>query len=263
MVDHVVAARTTGEPMGLLTARFGPLTIEQAYDVQDGVSEALTDSGDAVAGYKIGFAGAGAQKKWGLTEPAYGRLRKSMAVPDGGTVDLGDYNTFHMEVEVAFVLARRVDKPIKDIAELRQYVKSVQAGFDLPSNRFRSDQGKRKIADVIADDVGANRFVLGPPMDPDKVDLSKLLLVGTHDGKGAYSGRSSNVMGNPWNALLWLANALNARGGALEAGDVVLSGAVTGMYSPPAGQAAGTYVGDCGPLGRVTCKVVAAAKPSR
>lgn len=259
-VSHLVAARATGEPMELLTRRFGRISIEQAYEVQDGLTEAIVGSGDPVAGYKIGFAGKGAQEAWGLDEPAYGRLHKSMAVADGGSVSLGDYNAFHMEVEVAFVMARRVDRPIKDAAELRPYVRSVHPAFDLPSNRFRSDGGPRKIADVIADDVAANRFVLGPAADPGKLELGKLTLSGTHDGRQVYTGPASSVMGDPWEALRWLANALLRRGGGLEAGDVVLSGAAAKMYSPKPDQAAGRYVGDCGPLGRVTCEVLAATK---
>ena len=260
MVAHLVAARATGEPMELLTGRFGPISIEQAYKVQDGLTEAIAGSGDPVAGYQIGFAGQGAREAWGLAEPAYGRLHKSMAVADGGSVSLADYNTFHMEVEVAFVMARRVDSPIKDVAELRPYVRSVHPAFDLPSNRFRADGGPRKIADVIADDVASNRFVLGPAAEPGKLELDKLTLSGTHDGRQVYVGASSNVMGDPWKALRWLANALRRRGLALEAGDVVLSGAVTRAYSPKPDQAAGRYVGDCGPLGRVTCEVLAAPK---
>jgi 2-keto-4-pentenoate hydratase len=163
-------------------------------------------------------------------------------------------------VEVAFVLAKRIDKPITDIADLRPYVKSVHPGFDLPSNRFDGALGPRKVADVIADGAAANRFVLGPPMDPAKLELDKLSIKGTQDGKEVYAGPTSNVMGNPWKALRWLSNTLLRRGFALEAGDVVLSGAVTKMYTPPAGKTAGTYVGDCGALGRVSCKVVGALK---
>ena len=224
MVAHLVAARATGEPMELLTGRFGRMSIEQAYEVQDGLTEVIAGSGDPVAGYKIGLADKGAREAWGLDEPAYGRLHKSMAVADGGSVSLADYNAFGMEVEVAFVMARRVDRPIKDVAELRPYVRSVHPAFDLASNRFRAEGGPRKVADVIADDVASNRFVLGPAAEPGKLELDKLTLSGTHDGRQVYVGASSNVMGDPWKALRWLANALRRRGLALEAGDVVLSG---------------------------------------
>ena len=259
MVAHMIGARTTGEPMALLTVKYGAMSIAEAYEVQDALARELSDAGKPVVGYKIGMAGKGGQRTWGITEPTYGRLHKGMAVPDGGTIDLADYHTFHMEVEVAFVLAKRIDTPIQDANDLRACVKSVHPSFELPSNRFRSDQGSRKITDAIADNVGANRFVLGPAVDPAKVDLAKLNLTGKHNGNEVYAGPSANVAGSPWNALQWLANSLLRRGFALEAGDVVLSGAVAKAYSPK-DKAPGDYVGDCGKLGCVTCKVVAPSK---
>jgi 2-keto-4-pentenoate hydratase len=42
-------------------------------------------------------------------------------------------------------------------------------------------------------------------------------------------------MGNPLNALAWLANHLEARGLALKPGDVVMSGAISKMLRPEAG----------------------------
>ena len=259
MVADLVSVRITKEPIPPLTHMYCPFSLDEAYRVQDGLTRMIVEAGDEVVGYKIAFAGRASQAAWGVNEPVYGRLFKSQAVPDGGTIDLADFITFHIEVEVAFVIDRRIDRPVQDVDQLKRLVRSVRAAFDVPTRRFDSGIAAPKAADMVADGAGANRFVLGPAMGPAEVDVDRLTLAVRHDGREVYRGESANVMGSPWRSLLWLANSLVRRGHALRAGDVVLAGAVAKAYSPPGRQAAGTYVGDCGALGRVTCKVAGGA----
>ena len=256
MVADLVGARITRRPIAPLTHTYGAMSIDEAYRVQDGVTRMIVESADEVVGYKVAFAGQAARDAWGVRECVYGPLFQSMAVADGGAVDLAAFITFDAEVEVAFVVGRRIDKPVKDVAQLRGLVCSVCAALDLPTQRYDARIARPRAADVVADGAGACRFVLGPPVDPATVDVDKLTLTITRDGKEVHRGESARVMGGPWRSLLWLANALIARGQALQPGDVVLSGAVAAPYSPARRRAAGTYVGDGGPLGRVTCKVI-------
>ena len=51
--------------------------------------------------------------------------------------------------------------------------------------------------------------------------------------RGAGSGAA--VLGHPLNALLWLANALNARGMHLRAGDLVTTGVTTNVFMAESG----------------------------
>jgi 2-keto-4-pentenoate hydratase len=60
-------------------------------------------------------------------------------------------------------------------------------------------------------------------------------------------------MGNPLNALAWLANHLATRGLALTPGDVVMSGAISKMLRPKAGD---TIRARFTRLGAVSLKVV-------
>jgi 2-keto-4-pentenoate hydratase len=56
-----------------------------------------------------------------------------------------------------------------------------------------------------------------------------------HNGEivGTYTG--AEVMGDPLNALAWLANHLGPRGLALEPGEVVMSGSISGALRPKPG----------------------------
>jgi 2-keto-4-pentenoate hydratase len=60
-------------------------------------------------------------------------------------------------------------------------------------------------------------------------------------------------MGNPLNALAWLANHLGTRGLALNSGDVVMSGAISKMLRPKVGD---TIRASFSRLGSVGIKVV-------
>jgi 2-keto-4-pentenoate hydratase len=77
----------------------------------------------------------------------------------------------------------------------------------------------------------------------------------TLDGQSVAAGRARDVLNSPWASLLWLVNGLVKSGLALEPGDVVLTGSMIAPYSPPPGRETGTYVGDFGALGNVSCVI--------
>jgi 2-keto-4-pentenoate hydratase len=56
-----------------------------------------------------------------------------------------------------------------------------------------------------------------------------------HNGEIVGTYTAAEVMGNPLNALAWLANHLATRGLALKPGDVVMSGAISKVLRPKAG----------------------------
>ncbi|WP_168878694.1 2-keto-4-pentenoate hydratase [Rhizobium sp. P28RR-XV] len=64
------------------------------------------------------------------------------------------------------------------------------------------------------------------------------------------SGNSSSVMGNPLNAVAWLAGELAANGRQLEPSDIVATGSCTPILQVRAGQ---HLAADFGPLGQVEC----------
>jgi 2-keto-4-pentenoate hydratase len=83
------------------------------------------------------------------------------------------------------------------------------------------------VADSIADNASCARVVTGPvvPLDPD-VDLADESLVVSVDGAAVVTGEGRAVLGDPFHALVWLADRLARFGAGLKAGDLVLAGAV-------------------------------------
>jgi 2-keto-4-pentenoate hydratase len=130
-------------------------------------------------------------------------------------------------------------------------VEGAVAALELPDFIF---SGKPRVADFVASSVIAKAIVLGGPLKPlSAFDVSREEVVYEHNGEvvGTYS--AAEVMGNPLNALAWLANHLATRGLALQPGDVVMSGAISKMLRPKVGD---TVRANFAHLGSVHVKVV-------
>ena len=90
-------------------------------------------------------------------------------------------------------------------------------------------------------------FVLGDRLvDVRDVDLATCGMVLEKNGEIVATGAGAAALGHPANAVAWLANTLGARGIALEAGEVVLSGSLAIMVPVSAGDNLRVTIGGIG-----------------
>ena len=256
-----LAARVTGSQVAPPSVSFGPASLNVAYLSQDYLIKEIVAGGDKVVGYKVAFTSAASRQAFGAPGPAYGRLLASQRRDSGAAIPAGDFHKVAVELEVAMVVGRRINKHVKSIEELKPYVRAVCPALELPDAHFDPNAGRETFEDIVADNLGAHRFVLGPPVEPDKVNADAVAATLTLDGQAVAAGQARDVLGSPWASLLWLVNGLVKSGFALEPGDVVITGSMNPPYKPPQGREAGTYVGDFGTLGKVTCAI--GALPAR
>ena len=252
IVDETIAAVTRATPQAPPSRKHGALSTAAAYRIQDLYAQEMQRRLGGITGYKVAFAGKAAQSAWGVSEPVTGPLFEGQRVENGGTVRIADFVQLNIEAELAFALGKLIDRPIKDVAELKKHVKSVHLALDIADNRFSA---RPTAADVIATGAGAHRYVVGPGNDPAKLDLDGLTIRLTKDGKAVYQGPSKDVLDGQWNCLLWQVNHLIGRGRKLKAGQVLLTGAVDAPYVAKGPAAAGAYAADAGPLGGIKCTV--------
>ena len=86
---------------------------------------------------------------------------------------------------------------------------------------------------MVAGNVWNAGVVLGEPVtDWRKLDLAAAVARLTISGREIGSGRGGDVMGNPLNALAWLADKLAAAGRPLERGMIVMTGSMVPSSSP-------------------------------
>lgn len=255
MVAEILAAGENQTQIQYLTKTYGSFSIERAYEIQAILTKGLSKRLGDVSGYKVAYASRAAQEQFGVDEPASGPLFRLQRVPNGSKLSASDFVEIAMETEIAFTIGKRIDRPVGNVEQLKGYVKWVHAAFDIGDYRFVAGETKPTPQDMIATGVGAHFHVLGPGVAPDKIDVDAITLKLLRNGETVAESPATNVMGSPWNSLLWLANKMVKTGGALEPGDVVVSGTAAPAYKTKGRKIKGRYRGECGDLGTVTLAI--------
>ena len=209
------------------------LSAGEAYAVQDRLREALMARGERVVGWKAGFTGKVAQAAFGTNEPVCAFLLASSVFADRADVPVARFVGLVVEAEIAFVMKHDLAGPGVTPARALLAVAGAVPALELVDFRM---SGKPTATDVIADGVYANALVVGAPMtDVAHLDLALEGLVYELNGTVVATNAGAEVMGGPLNALAWIANHLGARGLGLRAGDLVMSGSISQLLRPKAG----------------------------
>src|SRR5262245_38721207 len=210
-----------------------PLSVGEAYDVQDQLRARLIAEGERLVGWKAGFTNAGLQKTYGVSEPVCGFLLGSGVLSSGAEVPMTRFGALVVEAEIAFLMRTDLAGPGVTSPRALQAVEGALPALELVDFRM---SGKPTAADVIADGVFAKAIVVGTMLTPvSHLDLALEGLVYELSGAVAATNTAAEVMGGPANSLAWIANHLGARGLGLRAGDVVMTGSISALLRPKAG----------------------------
>jgi 2-keto-4-pentenoate hydratase len=151
-----------------------------------------------------------------------------------------------VEAEIAFILAEDLDGDLSD-SRIRAAAGGAIAAIEIVDSRVRD--WSISIVDTIADNGSSALFVLGSDVaaaaDLDFVSRTMRL---TQDGEVISTGRGSDCLGSPLNALRWLARTARDNGSPLRAGHIVLSGALGTMVPVRPGS---TYTASVDGIGSV------------
>ncbi len=212
--------------ISLLTKQYPEIETVDAYRIQERVIDRFKASGRSVKGYKIGLTSKAMQAMLGSTEPDYSSVLDDMFVDEDSHLKRSDFASPMVEIEIAFVMKKRLSGPSVNAAEVIQATDFVLPSIELVDFRVAPGPGM-DVRDTIADLAAVGRVVLGGnPVRLEDIDIRNIdgqLLV---NGEVKESGRSSAVLGNPVTAVAWLANKLSEFGIAFEPGDVVFSGSL-------------------------------------
>lgn len=210
------------------------LTTPEAYVVQDCLREALLAQGERLIGWKAGFTTKAAQKQFQADEPVCGFLLASGVFTTGDEVPVARFANLAVEAEVAFVMGENLAGPGVTPARALLAVQGALPALELVD--FRYGGSPAVSTDVIADDAHASAIVLGNALTAVRhLDLALEGLVYELNGAIAATNTAAEVMGSPVNSLAWIANHLGARGLRLRSGDVVMTGSVSALLRPRAG----------------------------
>jgi 2-keto-4-pentenoate hydratase len=234
---QLLDAYGTGKPIPPLTSTYDDMTVEDAYAVQLLQIEERLAEGRLVKGHKVGLTSAAMQRLLGVDEPDYGHLLDDFFHLEHVPIPLDRFLQPRIEPEVAFVLAKPLRGPGVTVHEAIAAVDFVLPALEIVDSRIAG--WDITFVDTVADNASSGLYVLGDSAGPlgDR-DLTAVEMTMTRaDGSVASSGSGAACLGDPVNALVWLARTAAELGEPLRAGDVVLSGALGPMVPVAAGDA--------------------------
>jgi 2-oxo-3-hexenedioate decarboxylase/2-keto-4-pentenoate hydratase len=225
-------ARRARRPIEALPDDCRPRDAKAGYAVQDALHARQAEHGmGELAGYKIGCTTRVMQEMLGIASPCAGGIFARNVFHGAAAFRLSEFVGAGAECEIAMRLSRDVPASGAPYTGERagEYVESCMAAMEVVENRY-SDFAALGVPTLIADDFFQRAVVVGEPVHAwHELDLAASVGTTTVDGVEAGRGRGADVMGNPLEALAWLANALAERGRALGRGDIVLTGALVAV----------------------------------
>ena len=206
-----------------------------------------------VVGYKAGLTNPAVQKRFNTDQPTWGVLYTGMIQPSGFSVPaaFGARPLFEADM-----LVRVKDAGIHQArtpAEVMQYIDQIIPFIELPDLVVQAPP-KLNGAGVNAINVGARLGVAGVPIAVPEtrgeryrmLDALAAMQVWVTNGENQLlaSGKGSDILEHPLNAVVWIAQALAKENMALQPGDVVSLGSFSPLMPPKPGLSVTvTYVG--------------------
>ena len=217
-----------------------------AYDVQDLLVPMLARPGEAIVGYKIGLTTPRMQAMCGIDEPIVGAVLQSRLHAAPATVRVGDYVRLGVESEIALRIGRAFPAHEVPADQVLSYVDGICAAFELVDD-CGADYARLAAAPLVADNAWNAGLVTGQAI-PAIASLRDLKGVLIRDGETVDTGNSSDVLGDPANALAWVIRHLARRGQALRPGQWVSTGSIVPTKFVAPGQTWRFEVGDLPPV---------------
>ena len=234
------------------------MTVEDAYAVQKAWVDMKIRQGRVMKGHKIGLTSKAMQMSSNIDEPDYGTLLDDMFFPEASDIPFDRFIVPRIEVELAFVLSKRLQGPdctVFDVLNATEYVIPALEIIDARIQRIDPETTiTRKVFDTISDNAANAGVVMGGrPFRPMDTDMRWISALCYRNGQIEESGVAAAVLNNPANGVAWLANKLAPHGVALEAGEIILGGSFTRPVDIARGD---VFHVDYGWAGSIACRFV-------
>ncbi|MDO9335188.1 MAG: fumarylacetoacetate hydrolase family protein [Caulobacter sp.] len=235
-----------------------PADLAAAYAIQD---QALAQWGEPVVGWKVGRIAPDLQAALGearVAGPVF--ARNLWTARPGETLDVPVFEGGFAAVEGEFVYRLGADAPAgktrwtaRDALDIAD---ALFVGVETAGSPLATINQLGPL--VVASDFGNNwGLILGQAVEGWRERAFDALTCRTFiDDSQVGAGSAADLPGGPAEAFAWLLGHCAARGRPLKRGDLVTTGAVTGVHDIVAGQTARI---DFGTFGEILCR----AKPAR
>jgi 2-oxo-3-hexenedioate decarboxylase len=218
---RLAKARADRTPIDSLSAELPGFDLPAAYEVQ----RLLRHEAGPLAGWKLGVTSRAKQAQVGVHEPVRGYLAARDGLDLGEPLVVAEHIQPRAEPEIVFVMGSDLAGPAVTSSAVIAATASVAVGIEILDSRYRDY--KFTMADVVADNTSASRYLVGTAVPAAGIDLRLLGVILEHNGEVAATAAGAAALGHPAAAVAWLVRSLAAEQQGLRAGDIVLSGGLT------------------------------------
>ena len=242
MAAGLLDAADSGSGLAPLTAQWPELDVATAYAIQDELLRLRLDRGERIIGVKLERVGT---ERFGPGKPLTAWLTDAMVLPAGAPLRRDRMIRPRAEPEIVFQAGARLSGPGATAATALAAVTAVTAAVEVVDSRYTT--ATTSPADAVADNLSSCRFVTGPVSRPPAgLDLALEACLVNVDGQVVDSATGAAVSGHPAEALASAVNDLARRGLAIQAGWLVLTGAMTDAVPCPAGTSVSAHFTNLG-----------------
>ena len=127
---------------------FPAITIEDSYAISAEVARRKIAAGAKLIGHKVGLTSKAMQRSSMIDEPDYGYILDDQMIGDGAKVLHANFCKPRVEVELAFVMGKRLEGPGVGLADVLRATEYVIPAIEIVDARLADP---RKIVDTVAD----------------------------------------------------------------------------------------------------------------
>ena len=228
ILDRFQTTQANHQPIEAIDSFMPDMTAAEAYQVQAALISRIQSKGHSIAGNKAAATSAAAQAKMGVNEPICGSLFDYQKTPSASSISTEHFIQPLIECELGFVMGQPISGPGVDEAKVIAATSHIVAAFDIIDFSTNDAVSMRE---ALCYNVFTVNFVLGEQSaTADSLDLPNLAIRLDRNGETVDAATGDAVMGHPARSVAWLINKLAELGRGLEAGQVVLTGAITSPY---------------------------------
>ncbi len=219
---------------------YNTFTEADAYNVQYKFLRELQPP-ETITGHKVALTTKAAREHLGVHEPCYGHILSSCVYANDADVPIASLAAPHIEAETAFVLGHNLRGPGVTPVDVMRATLGILPALELVDLKVQGDG--IQATDVIIHNALHGGLVDGSRLIAlDSLDLQYEGVTVEYNGELHGTGTGFEVMGNPINPIVWLANKLAEYDDYLRAGETIISGSmVTPVEIKPGDYVKATY----------------------
>ncbi|WP_462421974.1 2-keto-4-pentenoate hydratase [Salinicoccus sp. Marseille-QA3877] len=234
LANEIYNAEKTVAPIQPITNMYPDISAGEAYEIQLEYVKKRIEQGAEVKGKKIGLTSQAMQDMLGVDQPDYGHIFDDMIYNEGEKIDTEKFIKPRIEFEIAFVLKEDIDADNINSDNVADYIDYALPAAELIDSRICD--WKIKFEDTVSDNGSSAGAVLGAKrLKLADIDLPAERMEIFKNGIKIDEGYGNAVLGDPLEAVVWLAKSLHAYDITLKKGEVVLAGSLTKAMDVAAG----------------------------